>query len=61
MTNDIRQVNEVRKPPYEKPKIVGIELLADEVLAVGCKTQSGGGRFTPAVHCATQNCFNQGS
>ena len=49
------------KIPYERPKIVGIELLGDEVLAIGCKTIEGEGELDPFDHCANQNCINIGS
>jgi hypothetical protein len=52
---------EPAKLAYETPKIVSIDLLADEVLALGCKTITGGGKFSPVVHCANQNCINIGS
>ena len=32
-------INKKEKQPYEKPVIRTIELVADEVLAVGCKVR----------------------
>lgn len=54
---------EKEKKPYEKPEIRAIDLAADEVLAVGCKTPttfpvSGGG---PAPGCLTNTCSQDGS
>ena len=38
------QNKEIKKPKevYEKPKLKIIELAADEILSLGCKTVSGG-------------------
>ena len=47
-----------KKEKYEKPELVSIHLLAEEVLAVGCKSSSGG----PAkAECAETPCFDSGS
>jgi hypothetical protein len=35
------------KQPYEKPELVAIELKAEEVLAVGCKTTGRTARAAP--------------
>jgi hypothetical protein len=43
-----------RKQMYEKPKLGPIDLTAEEVLAVGCKTATGGGPNTPS--CAVKKC-----
>ena len=61
MTENYDETGDFSKLAYETPKIVSIDLLADEVLALGCKTITGGGRFSPVVHCANQNCINIGS
>ena len=37
------------KVPYEKPELVMIELKAEEVLAVGCKTVGQTGRHRPPL------------
>jgi len=51
--------------PYKKPDINVIELVADEVLAVGCKTNvahSGQNPPIGSLSCTvTSNCFQQGS
>jgi len=39
--------------PYEKPRLRVIELTAEEVLAVGCKTAAGGAPLPP-------NCLSCG-
>jgi hypothetical protein len=52
-----------KKKPYQKPEIKIIDLVADEVLAIGCKTPttvtvaSSG----PGPGCLAQNCSNNGS
>ena len=52
------------KKPYEKPVLRVIELAAEEVLAVGCKTKPPGprafGNPTPAC-IVPRTCFGQGS
>jgi len=51
------------KKPYQKPRLRTIELVADEVLAVGCKVQNGtSGVGNPKSSCAfPTTCFNEGS
>ena len=46
--------------PYEKPALRVIELAAEEVLASGCKTISGGPSKMP-LRCAAGSCFQNGS
>jgi len=42
------------KRSYEKPKLRVIELTAEEVLGMGCKTTtSGGGPLSPTCACST--------
>ena len=45
--------------PYEKPSLRVIELAADEVMAVGCKTVGTRGSFTSSPPCAP--CLRIGS
>jgi hypothetical protein len=45
---------EQTKQVYEKPKLRAIDLTADEVLAIGCKTAHGGGPNSPS--CAVKKC-----
>jgi len=51
------------KKPYRKPRLRTIELVADEVLAVGCKVQNGTAAVgNPKASCAfPTTCFNEGS
>jgi len=51
------------KKAYQKPQLRTIELVADEVLAVGCKVQNGVAGFdNPKASCALpRNCFSEGS
>jgi len=51
---------EVKKEPYEKPKLTVIELRADEVLAVGCKTIASG-PFVGGGNCKDTPCVAPGS
>lgn len=49
------------KQMYEKPRLRTIDLIAEEVLAAGCKTSSGfapGGAPPP---CASHRCAKNGS
>lgn len=47
------------KQPYQKPRLRTIELISDEVLATGCKSDVIGGPG-PATECAP-GCFEFGS
>jgi len=50
---------QIVKQPYEKPKLRVIELLSDEVLATGCKSDVIGG---PAdINECAPGCFEFGS
>lgn len=54
------QTKEKMKQTYEKPKLRIIELAAEEVLGIGCKTtvlSSPGG----APPCTSSNCSQLGS
>lgn len=46
------------KQAYEKPRLRVIELVAEEVMGVGCKTATGPG---PGSLCASGTCFVTGS
>ena len=48
------------KQPYEKPRLRTIELAAEEVLGVGCKTAAGA--TGPAIPtCSISMCVQLGS
>ncbi len=47
-----KKQEEKRKHPYEKPRLSVIPLVAEEVLAIGCKTASG----APGKHGSTGMC-----
>ena len=47
-----------KKEKYEKPELNSIHLLADEVLALGCKTGSSG---PGGATCASVPCSELGS
>jgi len=61
------QACDQKKQPYEKPDIKAIELVADEVLAVGCKTSiaGSGGKgkpVAPPFSCTGPSaCYSLGS
>ncbi|MBI5848190.1 MAG: hypothetical protein HZB31_09635 [Nitrospirae bacterium] len=46
------------KQAYEKPRLRVIELVAEEVMGIGCKTVSGPGSGSV---CAAVGCFEIGS
>ena len=52
--------NKETKRAYEKPQLRTIELVAEEVLAVGCKLSNGGFNFG-APQCTMNNCVGAGS
>jgi hypothetical protein len=49
-----------RREPYEKPRMRTIELVAEEVLAVGCKLSIAPGGPIGAT-CTAASCFAEGS
>ncbi len=59
-----RKINKTKKHLYEKPRLRTIELVADEVLAVGCKVRGGGqnGFNNPGATCMRpRQCYGEGS
>lgn len=52
------QGEEKNKRSYEKPRLRTIELVADQVLGVGCKTVSIGGLTPGAGTCALGTACN---
>lgn len=45
------QDKEQTKQPYEKPKLRTIELVAEEVLGIGCKMAGGGPNYGLSTNC----------
>jgi len=45
--------NEKKKQPYEKPRLRTIELVAEEVLGIACKT-----RFSDPTGIGSSGCTN---
>ena len=58
-----KQGEKTSKQPYEKPRLRTIELVADEVLAVGCKVRGGQSGFrNRGVSCLRpRQCYGKGS
>lgn len=50
-----------QKQRYERPELVVIDLKAEEVLAVGCKTQSSRAQGSFVQPCWAANCSQKGS
>lgn len=48
-----------KKDPYEKPKLRIIELSAEEVLGVGCKTSGGDPKGIAGNGCLTGVCSSR--
>lgn len=57
MTN--REKNTKRRT-YSKPVLRFIDLVAEEVLTVGCKTSTGGGK-PGGFSCTSNGCSSAGS
>lgn len=55
----MNQMNQ--KKPYEKPSLRIIELAAEEVLGIGCKTASGNSATGASPCFPGNNCSQQGS
>ncbi len=54
--------NSAGRLPYEKPVLRTINLVAEEVLGVGCKLQTGGSAIGfPAACINLNNCSQVGS
>jgi hypothetical protein len=47
--------------PYEKPKLRIIELAAEEVLGIGCKTFASGSAVGGGPTCMIRHCAGLGS
>lgn len=48
------------KREYHKPQVIKIDLVSDEVLAVGCKMTGNQPAFNH-LPCITRSCATQGS
>ena len=49
------------KGTYEKPRLRTIELVAEEVLAIGCKLLSGSTAPLSPTNCVDSGCSQAGS
>ncbi len=54
-----RESNE--KQPYEKPRLRAIELAAEEILAIGCKSTAGTAPGSNNPPCMIRHCSGKGS
>jgi hypothetical protein len=52
---------EAGKKPYEKPRLRIIELAAEEVLAIGCKSAGASSGVGGGPTCLTRMCAGTGS
>jgi hypothetical protein len=58
----LKQTTKKKKKPYQKPEIEVIDLAAEEVMAVGCKTPISRGTGLPAgPNCIIARCAANGS
>jgi hypothetical protein len=53
--------SESQKRQYHKPIVIRVELVADEVLAAGCKTNKGSTTGVIPPRCRNGGCFANGS
>ena len=53
--------NKQKKEPYTKPVLKIINLAAEEVLAIGCKTADGGFSALHAICLVVPPCATEGS
>ena len=51
----------VRRRPYKRPTLTRVGLVADQVLAVGCKLDAGSGGPLSPISCTSNNCNTAGS
>jgi hypothetical protein len=49
------------KQTYEKPRLRTIELAAEEILAIGCKSSTGVASGQTAPPCMIRHCAGKGS
>jgi hypothetical protein len=62
MSKQDREKARIAKREYDKPRLRTIELSADEVLAIGCKTASSPGPEPGGATCAIgTSCAGPGS
>ena len=49
------------KQTYEKPRLRAIELAAEEILAIGCKSVTGVASGSTSPPCMVRHCSGKGS
>lgn len=59
-SDDSSKGRPIERRPYEPPRVARIDLEAEQVLAAGCKTASGGDSALPPG-CALGGCGGIGS
>lgn len=57
----MQQTTKKEKKPYQKPEVKVIDLVAEEVLSVGCKTQISAGAGRSPITCLLAPCSGKGS
>jgi hypothetical protein len=50
-----------KRRPYQPPRLVSVDLAADEVLAIGCKTPVWGNSPLAPYNCTAKACRDAGS
>ncbi|MBN1552510.1 hypothetical protein JW979_13630 [bacterium] len=55
------KVKPIERKPYFPPKLRVIDLVAEEVLAIGCKFPDSGTAPLSPVSCVGNNCAQAGS
>jgi hypothetical protein len=62
MSNSEKDSREQKqRRPYERPTLTQVGLVADQVLAVGCKLDAGSGGPLSPISCTSNNCNTAGS
>ncbi|RJP84278.1 MAG: hypothetical protein C4518_20505 [Desulfobacteraceae bacterium] len=57
----INKTNKKGKKSYQKPEVKAIDLAAEEVLSVGCKTATAPGTGLSPITCVASPCAAVGS
>jgi hypothetical protein len=50
-----------KRRPYKRPTMTRVGLVAEQVLAVGCKLDAGSGGPLSPISCTNNNCNTAGS
>jgi hypothetical protein len=57
----MKNLEDNEKQTYEKPRLRTIELAAEEILAIGCKSNTGNAPGSATPPCMIRHCSGKGS